>query len=567
MSLTKRLAGAVGGLLALALFGCGPTEAPRDFGDISGVEEISQPLPAIAGVTFATGTLTIPALGTVIVSKHAVSGNILVNDVVTAGATSTAVKNIVITGTGAVETIILDFANGTFAPGVQAGPGITYATGGAADLFKIRGQATAADTISVGGTGTAMDIAFNTDTYKDIAVTGATATVNTFSLGGGNDVLNATTGAYGTGGAAFTGALTVFGGEGDDTLTGGDGADTFYGDNGNDTMNGGTNTGAVSDVYNGGGGTADVVTYAGRAGAITVTVGAGANDGASGVETDNIMADVEIVRGGNGNDTFTGWTGNQTFYGGVGDDTFLMGLVGTTGAGDDTVYGEAGTDTVNYSARTATITVTMDLNVANDGEPTIELDNIRDDVENLICPSTAAVSCTVTGNGLANTLTGGGGLNTLTGGSGDDTLIAGTYPDVLSGGTGDDIFTVGAAATGAVHFIGGAGVDTVDFSTFGATIGMVMDGVTTGFGQGGAKVIDTDVENLTCPTASVCVITGNAGNNRIVGSSALDTISSLGGDDFIETVNGNDVVTCGDGSDIMYVAAGTPVNAAADCEL
>lgn len=566
MSLTKRLTAVVGGLVAFALIGCGPTEAPRDFGDVSGVEEIAQPLPVIAGVTYATGTLTIPALGTVIVSKHAVSGNILVNDVVTTGATSTAVKNIVMTGTAAVETIILDFANGTFAPGVLAGPGITYATGGAADLFKIRGQATAADTVSVGGTGTAMDIAFNTDTYKDISVTGATATVNTFSLGGGNDVLNALTGAYGTGAAAFTGAVIVYGGEGDDTLTGGDGADTFYGDNGNDTMNGGTNTGAVSDVYNGGGGTADVVTYAGRAGAVTVTVGAGANDGANASETDNVMSDVEVVRGGNGNDTFTGWTGNQTFYGSLGDDTFLMGLVATTGAGDDTVYGEAGTDTVNYATRTATITVTMDLNAANDGEPTIELDNIRDDVENLVCP-TAVVACNATGNALANSLTGGGGINTLTGGTGDDTLVAGALADVLSGGTGDDIFTVGAAATGAVRFIGGAGVDTVNFATFGATIGMVMDGTTPGFGQGGAKIIDTDVENLTCPTASVCVITGNAGNNRIVGSSALDTITTLGGDDFIETVASNDVVSCGDGSDIMYVAAGTPVNALLDCEL
>lgn len=548
MSFTKRLTAVVGGLVASALIGCGPAEAPKDFGDVSGVEEIAQPLPVIAGVTFAAGTLTIPALGTVIVSKHAVSGNILVNDVYTTGATSGAVKNIAITGTGAAEIVILDFANGTFAPGVLAGPGITVALGAGGDSFKVRGLAITADTITVGGTNAATDIAFNVDAYKDIAVTCTAASTYTMSLGGGNDVFNALSGAYGTGGAAYAGAITVYGGEGDDTLTGGDGAETFYGDNGNDTMNGGTNNAAVSDVYNGGGGTADVVTYAARTVTVDVTVGAGADDG-EGAETDDIKSDVEIVRGGSGDDNFTGWTGNQTFYGGLGNDTFLMGELSSTGAGNDTVYGEGGTDTVSYAARTEAITVTMDLNAANDGNSGGETDNIRDDVENLVCP-TGVLVCTVTGNGLDNSITGGQGN------------------DVLSGGAGDDTFVVGATAgigAGADTFTGGAGVDTVSFVNFGAVITIVMDGAAGANTQG--KIVNTDVENLTCPTASACTITGNAANNRIVGSTALDTITSLGGDDFIETVAANDVVTCGDGSDIMFVAAGVPVNAAADCEL
>ncbi|MDP1823840.1 MAG: calcium-binding protein [Archangium sp.] len=542
----KRLLAVVGGLSAFALIGCGPTETAADFGDISGVEEIAEPLTALATApSFATGTLTVTVASgeTAIISKHAVSGNILVNDVFAAGATSAAVKVVAITCAGGAETVIIDFANGTFAPGTASAPGITVAMAAGADIFKLRGVSATADTITVGGTALATNISFNVDAYKDITVTGSGTIAKTFSLGGGADVFNALSGAYGTGGAAYTGALTVYGGLGDDTLTGGDGNETFYGDLGNDTMNGGT-INSDGDVYNGGGGTGDTVTYAARSAALTITVGAGAADGETATETDDIKVDVEIVRGGSGADTFTGEAGAQTFYGGAGDDVFDMGLLADTGAGADTVYGEAGIDTVTYASRIELVTVTMDLNVANDGN-TGELDNVRDDVENFICP-TAAVVCTVTGNASNNSITGGQGA------------------DVLSGGAGDDTFVMGATAgigAGADNISGGVGVDTVSFASYGAVITVTMSGVASQ----ASKIIGLDVENLTCPTASACTVTGNVSANRIVGSSAVDTINGGDGDDFIETAGGNDIVDCGDGSDILYFTAGVPVPTA--CEL
>lgn len=546
MSLKKNLMSVVGGLAAFALIGCGPNVEPKDYGDISGVEEIAQPLAALATApTFASGTLTVVLASgeTAIISKHAVSGNILVNDVFAAGATSAAVKKVDITGAAGAETVIIDFANGNFAPGIASSAGIVAAMGAGADVFKVRGQGATGDAIVVGGTALATDIATNVDAYKDIAVTGTGSIAYTFSLGGGADSFNATAGTYGTGGAAYTGDLTIYGGLGDDTLTGGAGNDTMYGDLGNDTLSGGTSA-TDADVYNGGAGT-DTVTYAARSAAVTVTVGATANDGEA-TETDDIKLDVEIVRGGTGNDTFTGNTGDQTFYGGAGNDTFLMGLLASTGAGNDTVYGEAGTDTVSYAARIQAVTVTMDLNVANDGDSAgSETDNVRDDVENIICP-TGAFACTATGNGLDNTMTAGGGV------------------DTLSGGAGDDTFVVGAANAGADVFTGGSGIDTANFAAYGAVVTYVMDGATAGTAS---KIVGADVENFTCPSASICTITGNALNNRIVGSSAADVIDTAGGDDFIESVGGNDAVTCGDGSDIWLQGAGTPTNAAADCEL
>ncbi len=546
MSIQRKWQTIVGGLAIVAMTSCGSTEAPIDRGDISGVEELAQPLAALATPpAFATGTLTVTLASAeiAVISKHAVSGNILVNDVFATGATSAAVKNIAITGAAGAETVILDFANGTFAPGTASAAGITAAMGAGADIFKIRGVSAAADKITVGGTALATDIAFNSDNFKDIAVTGTGTIAYTFSLGGGNDTFDALSGGLGTGGSAYAGATTVYGGVGDDVLTGGAGDDTMYGDVGNDTLTGGTSA-TDADVYNGGAGS-DTVTYAARSAAVTVTVGAGANDGEAG-ETDSIAVDVEIVRGGTGDDSFTGEAGNQTFYGGAGNDTFLMGLLASTGAGDDTVYGEAGTDTVSYAARLEAVTATMLGNTANDGASGSELDNIRDDVENFICP-TGAFVCTVTGNALDNSITGGAGADVLSGGAGDDTFVVGA-----TGGIGG----------GADTFAGGAGLDTVSFAAFGAVIDVTMDAVAS---VTQAKVIGLDVENLTCPTASACTVTANDSANRIVGSSALDTINAAGGDDFIETVASNDVVDCGDGSDIVVAAGGVPVRTA--CEL
>jgi Ca2+-binding RTX toxin-like protein len=546
MSIQRKWQTIVGGLAIVAMTSCGSTEAPIDRGDISGVEELAQPLAALATPpAFATGTLTVTLASAeiAVISKHAVSGNILVNDVFATGATGAAVKNIAITGAAGAETVIIDFANGTFAPGTASAAGITAAMGAGADVFKVRGVSATADKITVGGTALATDIAINSDNFKDIAVTGTGTIAYTFSLGGGNDTFDALSGGLGTGGSAYAGATTVYGGVGDDVLTGGAGDDTMYGDVGNDTLNGGTSA-TDADVYNGGAGS-DTVTYAARSAAVTVTVGAGANDGEAG-ETDSIAVDVEIVRGGTGDDSFTGEAGNQTFYGGAGNDTFLMGLLASTGAGDDTVYGEAGTDTVSYAARLEAVTATMLGNTANDGASGSELDNIRDDVENFICP-TGAFVCTVTGNALDNSITGGAGADVLSGGAGDDTFVVGA-----TGGIG----------AGADTFAGGAGLDTVSFAAFGAVINVTMDAVAS---VTQAKVIGLDVENLTCPTASACTVTANDSANRIVGSSALDTINAAGGDDFIETVASNDAVDCGDGSDIVVAAGGTPVRTA--CEL
>jgi Ca2+-binding RTX toxin-like protein len=449
---------------------------------------------------------------------------------------TTAVTATVLGAAGGDEELTLDFVNGAFLRGTSVAPGLVIdLAGGGSDTVAVRLSAMK-DVVSVGTNG--WDI--SGDGVRDFTLSGVESA--TVLLGDGSDVFSAAGGGLLGSASPSSLPLTVYGGPGDDVLTGGEADDALHGDTGADVLSGGASL-VDSDVYVGGAGL-DTVTYGARGGAVTITVGVGADDGAAS-EHDDVQADVETVIGGSGDDSFTGTSGPQTFYGGAGGDTFFMGLLASTGAGADTAYGETGLDTVDYGSRLEAVSVTMDLNVANDGAIG-EGDNVRNDVEQLICP-TAAVACTVTGNALDNRLTGGGGADTLDGAAGDDTFIMGA-----SGGIG----------AGADNVTGGAGVDLIDFSVFGAVIDVRMDGAASAT-QG--KRIATDVENLVCPTAHACTVLGNAANNHLWGSSQADTLSSAGGDDFVETLGAADVVDCGDGSDILIGAGASPVGTT--CEL
>jgi hemolysin type calcium-binding protein len=128
----------------------------------------------------------------------------------------------------------------------------------------------------------------------------------------------------------------ILGGDGNDTLTGGAGDDLLVGGEGNDVMDGQ----GGADIFAGQNGT-DRADYVSRTGPVTVSLDGQANDGAAG-ERDNVLDDVETIRGGSGNDSLTG-NGNRNFLiGGPGDD-FIFGLGGAHddlngGPGDDHLF-------------------------------------------------------------------------------------------------------------------------------------------------------------------------------------------------------------------------------------
>ena len=184
-----------------------------------------------------------------------------------------------------------------------------------------------------------------------------TATLAWISGGDGDDVLES--------------------GEGDDVLDGGAGVDVLKGGAGQDRLIGGPG----SDVLSGGrlateevtrrvrardfgvgicrvriarDVAVDAVLYSGRA-PLDVSLDGIANDGAAG-EADNVLADVEAVWGGNGNDRLVGNGRANFLQGGAGNDT-LVGRGGSdvlegevemhgsqTGTGSNRLYGGDGND-------------------------------------------------------------------------------------------------------------------------------------------------------------------------------------------------------------------------------
>jgi Ca2+-binding RTX toxin-like protein len=310
----------------------------------------------------------------------------------------------------------------------------------------------------------------------------------------------------------------VNGGSGNDTITGSDVTNTINGNAGDDVLNGGpansdctldadvinggadddtldaTDTADCGDSFSGGTGT-DIADYQFRTGNLTITVDTSANDGEAG-EGDKIQTDVEIVlggdgddsitggsgadelhgrpgddtlNGGSGNDTLIGNDGNDTLIGGLGDDIFDEGGVDALyasgsvekGLGDDVINGGAGTDRADYGERTADLTITLCIDTVTTGAPAstasectdsdgdgalTEDDNVVN-VEELVG---GAGNDMLTGSTAGETIQGGVGNDRIDGGAGDDMLFGDDDDDDLAGGAGDD------------YLDGGDGDDTMD---------------------------------------------------------------------------------------------------------
>ena len=364
-------------------------------------------------------------------------------------------------GTGAAFTAALSINGGALVDTLTGGDGADTISGGAGndiisgglgadilngdadnDTFNEGAVTNGADTFN-GGTGTdTVSYALRTAIVAvTIAASGGTADdgESTETDDVIDDVEVVTGGTLADTMTCQAAGCTLNGGAGDDILTGAAGADTLNGGVGDDTFVEGT-AASGGDVFNGGAGT-DTVDYSGRSVALLVTMdGVAADDGESG-ELDDVNVDVEdllggtvadIITGNLNNNVITGGTGNDTLSGGAGDDTFRERAV-TSGA--DSFDGGAGVDTVDYSARVAALTVTMDGVAADDGLGG-ETDNVSATVENLLG---GTAGDTITGNLLDNNIDGGLGADTIVGGAGDDILDGAGGTDSVTGGDGDDI--------------------------------------------------------------------------------------------------------------------------------
>ncbi len=491
--------------------GCTADHATRPV-PVDGVEELSQGLADLSSqcsYSAKTVQLELEAGDVAWLIKDS-DGSIDINGLPCGGATvanTTAIH--VVEGTAGIQTLIVDMRGGLFGLGHTGVPGLTVGLGGTTgDEFKLIGTS-GSDHFTLGANGMTLD----GDKNVDILLSGALAV--TINLDDGNDVFSAAGDA--TTGAAYAAPLDIYGGNGNDSLRGGAAADTYYGGEGDDTFVAGP-TADGGDTMNGGNGT-DVADYSARTTSVTLSRDGAANDGAAG-ENDNIASDVEVLRGGSGDDTF--------------DE-------GSTANGPEILDGGPGIDTVSYAGRTADLAISID-GLPDSGEPG-EHDTVLTTVENVVGGSG---DDTIYGSGLANVLDGGPGNDTISGGAGNDTLRGGTGTNTLRGDAGDDRFDQGASALGADTIIGGTGIDTVDYSGRSQPLTVVMDGLTPSGEAGESDLIALDVENVIGGSGNDS-LTGNAGDNQLEGRGGVDTLVGLGGDDVLDGGAGLDILDCGAG--------------------
>jgi Ca2+-binding RTX toxin-like protein len=220
----------------------------------------------------------------------------------------------------------------------------------------------------------------------------------------------------------------------------------------------------------------------------------------------------DTLQASGGNDLLDGGPGADYASGGSGNDTLVQGAAAD---GGDELNGGTGIDTVDYSQRTAPVTISIGATSSSGGGPDDgeagEGDEVASDIEKATGGSGDDV---LTGTDEPNTLTGGGGRDVLIGNAGGDTLVGGDGGDHLVGGAGPDkMWGDGGADTlegesGADTLHGGAATDVLDGGA----------GADAYFGEGGNDFLYNDdgvAETVNCGP-------GNA-DDAEVDSGATDT--------------------------------------------
>jgi Ca2+-binding RTX toxin-like protein len=256
-----------------------------------------------------------------------------------------------------------------------------------------------------------------------------------------------------------------------------------------------------------------------------------------------------VVYLGDGNDTFSsyhnmtsvvyGQEGNDTLYGWFGDDQLHGGL------GDDKLYGLPGNDTLN----------------GEQGKDIAEGDDGADQI---------------TGGEADDTLRGDRGVDRISGGPGRDMVYGGPDGDILNGGggagigsdtgsvfgdDGDDIIVFDHSST---QFWGGAGVDTIDYSTTNSPMRVSLLDNTWDMtlpepdnAVPWTHDAHSDIEKL-IGTAYNDELSGSNGPNTIGGGNGNDKLWGNGGDDILDAdLGANQRIVGGIGVDICVGAGVT----------
>ncbi|WP_420859382.1 Hint domain-containing protein [Marivivens marinus] len=517
-----------------------------------------------------------------------------------------------VTGLGGDDTLFGDAGDDTFV--IDDGFGQDSITGGETGETggdRIDAEAMTADTT--------LDFTANeAGTLSDGTSTATFSEIEIFSLGSGNDVVDA---------SATTVGVTVHAGLGDDSMLGGDGHDILIGGTGADILNGGAGNDLLDLGEGAPDGDADVIILTDGFGSDSVDnfdVPTANGDGTfTGIDTLDVTGltdaggdpvnvwDVTVSDDGGGNAVLSFPNGESIVIKGadplVADDPMWLNAIGIP-LSDGTIEGTAGADVINGGYAGDPDGDMVDNNDAilpghgpnadliyayggDDvissglGDATIYAGDGNDDVYGGLDGGNETVFGG-TGNDTISTFD---GEDTIFGGADDDLIFGGGHADVISGDAGNDIINGGTgddqlfggddadrfvmeAGFGSDVIVGGEGgtdSDTI-WSTQGIDVTVTMTGDEAGTITDGAstatfseiEVIETeggdDKVDLSLDSSGMVVDTG-AGNDTIIGGLGNDILSGGAGDDLISGGAGIDTIGGGTGNDTITFAEGDVV--------
>lgn len=343
------------------------------------------------------------------------------------------------------------------------------------------------DTIIWNGSGDGVDTVGESMGAQTVFIMG-TAAANDFTVDSNNGLLRVSEGTASITTSRSTTAVSVLGGNGDDTITLNSIDDVrplvleIDGQGGNDTIR------AMSARVGN-----SLVSLNGGAGNDTINGGAD-GDNINGGDGDDVLsggAMGDIIDGGAGNDVINGEDGNDTLMGNIGNDTI------SGGDEDDSLTGSFGDDVL----------------MGNDGNDTIRGGFGNDNLNG------ASGDDLLDGDQDNDTLAGGSGADRLDGGTGNDTVRGQNGDDQIKGGDGDD------------RIEGNSGADTIDAG----------DGNDTVLGGTGRDIIDGGDGNDS--------INGMSGRDTLIGGDGNDTLLGGGSTDFLFGGDGSDTLRGNAGTD------------------
>jgi Ca2+-binding RTX toxin-like protein len=366
--------------------------------------------------------------------------------------------------------------------------------------------------------------------------------------------------------SAFSGAVTLIGGAGDDLLRGGAGVDRLAGGDGDDTLDGGAGSGPAGS-YDGGDGTDQLEV---RGGSVRLSATGVAFAGLdvmplTGIEQANLLggpaADRLDAAQFAGPVTLDGGDGNDTLLGGSGADWFF------SSAGNDSMDGGAGLDTLDFSSspRGVRVDLTRRTATGHGSDRVLAMDRLIGSPHHDALVGSRDAEWLAGGDGR-DTIAGGDAADTLEGGDGNDRLDGGDGADSVAGGPGNDRI---AGGSGADSLSGGGGDDRLD----GGDDADQIDGGDDSDRLDGGDDPDTLAGGSGNDTLKGGrgrdSLDGGRGRDALAGGDDADTLEggtdedrlagdrgddSLDGDDHADTLSGgsgNDLLAGGDGDDSL----------------